>query len=201
MKASRHRLFTGRAGLLFSPEKSLLLFAPIVILVVVGSIRLWTAEKRFVVVLTLANFLVFFVLSAIWHSWQGGWSWGPRLLLPGVIPTMVLLSLTDQERNGEWASAFSPPDSSYPRRRSLCSTRAQQLDQPLPSVGPSVLRQYQLVPAVTRYTIDALRERLLGGFAPTLCLFGRSTLGEFGTKGLLAGISRIARSCWVRWSW
>ena len=52
----------GAAELLFSPEKSVLLFAPIVILVVLGSIRLWTAGNRFVVVLTLTNLFVFFVL-------------------------------------------------------------------------------------------------------------------------------------------
>ena len=49
--------FHGAAQLLFSPEKSVLLFAPIVILVVLGSIRLWTAGIRFVVVLTLTEYV------------------------------------------------------------------------------------------------------------------------------------------------
>jgi hypothetical protein len=177
----------GAAGFLFSPEKSVLLFAPIVILVVLGSIRLWAARMRYVVVLTLTNLLVFFVLSATWHSWQGGWSWGPRLLLPGVIPAMLLLSpLTRKERRvaiGLLAVGFVMSASTI-----LVSTRAQQLDHPLPSVGPSALRQYQLVPAVTRYTVDHLQTATPGDSRRYLSLW-QLNLRQFGTKGLLAGIA------------
>jgi hypothetical protein len=178
----------GAAGLLFSPEKGVLLFAPIVILVVLGSIRLWTAGNRFVVVLTLTNLLVFFVLSATWHSWQGGWSWGPRLLLPGVIPTMLLLSpLTRKERRvgiGLLAAGFVVSASTI-----LVSTRVQQLDHPLPSVGPSVLRQYQLVPGVTRYTVDYLQKAYTPGDSRSYLSLWQVNLKQFGTKGLLAGIA------------
>jgi len=177
----------GAAGFLYSPEKSVLLFAPIVILVFLGSIRLWTAGIRYVVVLTLANLLVFFVLSATWHSWQGGWSWGPRLLLPGVIPAMLLLSpLTRKERRvgiGLLAVGFVMSASTI-----LVSTRAQQLDHPLPSVGPSVVRQYQLVPPVTRYTVDHLQTASPGDSRRYLSVW-QVNLRQFGTKGLLAGIA------------
>ena len=177
----------GAAGLLFSTEKSMLLFAPIVILIVLGSIRLWTAGNRFVVVLTLANLLVFFVLSATWHSWQGGWSWGPRLLLPGVIPTMLLLSpLTRKERRvgiGLLAAGFVVSASTI-----LVSTRAQQLDHPPPSVGPSVLRQYQLLPTVTGFTVDHLQKVTPGDSRRYLSLW-QVNLRQFGTKGLLAAVA------------
>jgi hypothetical protein len=180
--------FHGAAGLLFSPEKSVLLFAPIVILVFLGSIRLWTAGNRFVVVLTLTNLLVFFVLSATWHSWQGGWSWGPRLLLPGVIPAMLLLSpLTGKERRvgiGLLVAGFVVSASTI-----AVSTRAQQLEHPLPSVGPSVLRQFQLVPTVTRYTVDHLQNAYAVGDSRRYLSLWQVNLGQFGTKGLLAGIA------------
>ena len=176
----------GASGLLFSPAKSLLLFAPFVFLVVVGSIRLWTAEKRFVVVLTVANFLVFFVLSATWDSWQGGWSWGPRLLLPGVIPTILLLSLlTRRERCLGIAllvAGFVISASTI-----VISTRAQQLDHPLPSIGPSAVRQYQLVPTVTRYTVDHLQGATSEDSRRYLALW-QVVLREFGAKGLLASV-------------
>ena len=178
----------GAAELLFSPEKSVLLFAPIVILVGFGSIRLWRAGDRFVVFLTLTNLLVFFVLSATWHSWQGGWSWGPRLLLPGVIPTMLLLApLTRKERRlgiGLLAVGFVVSASTI-----LVSTRAQQSDHPLPSVGPSILRQYQLVPAVTRYTVDLLQKAHTLGDSLRYSPLWQVNLRQFGTKGLLAGIA------------
>ena len=158
-----HHTISARCGrtALLSREERAPLTAPIVILVVLGSIRLWTAKKRFVVHVTLANLLVFFVLSATWHSWQGGWSWGPRLLLPGVIPSMVLLSpLTKKERRvgiGLLAAGFVVSASTI-----LVPTRAQQLDHPLPSVGPGILRQYRLIPAATRYSVDHLRNATPG---------------------------------------
>lgn len=179
--------FHGAAGLLFSPEKSILLFAPIVVLVFLGAIRLWTGN-RFVVVLTLTNLLVFFVLSATWHSWQGGWSWGPRLLLPGVIPTMILLSpLTKKERRvgvGLLAAGFVVSAPTIP-----VSTRAQQLEHPLPSVGPNVLRQYQLVPTVTRYTVDHFQTAHARGDSRRYLSFWQVNLEQFGKRGLLAGIA------------
>jgi hypothetical protein len=178
----------GAAELLFSPEKSVLLFAPIVILVGVGAVRLWTAGNRFVVVLALANLLVFFVLSAAWHSWQGGWSWGPRLLLPGVIPAMLLLSsLTRKECRvgiGLLAAGFVVSASTI-----LVSTRAQQLDQPLPPVGPSVLRQYQLVPSATRYTAHLFQNAHTPGDSRRYLSLWQVNLRQYGTKGLLAGIA------------
>jgi len=178
----------GAAELLFSPEKSVLLFAPIVFLVGVGAVRLWTARNRFVVVLTLTNFLVFFVLSAAWHSWQGGWSWGPRLLLPGVIPTMLLLSLLTRKECrvgiGLLAAGFVVSASTI-----LVSTRAQQLDQPLPSVGPSVLRQYQLVPSVTRYTVNQLQKAHIPGDSRRDLSLWQVNLRQYGSKGLLGGIA------------
>ena len=70
----------------------------------------------------------------------------------------------------------------------LVSTRAQQLDQPLPSVGPSALRQYQLVPSVTRYTVDHLQKVTSGDSRRYLSVW-QIALREIGTKGLLAGLA------------
>ena len=176
----------GASGLLFSPVKSLFLFAPFVFLVLLGSIRLWTAEKDFVVVLTSANFLVFFVLAAIWHSWQGGWSWGPRLLLPGVIPTMLLLSLLTR-RERRMCVALLVAGFVVSASTILISTRAQQLDHPSPSIGPSAVRQYQLVPTVTRYTVDHLQGVTSGDSRRYLAIW-QVALREFGAKGLLASV-------------
>ena len=175
----------GASGLLFSPVKSLLLFAPFVFLVALGSMRLWAAEKQFVVVLTVANFLVFFVLSAIWHSWQGGWSWGPRLLLPGVIPTMLLLSLLSR-RERRVGVALLVAGFVISASTILISTRAQQLDHPVPPIGPSAVRQYQLVPSVTRYTVDHLR--VTAGDSRRYLAIWQVALREFGAKGLLASV-------------
>ena len=101
---------------------------------------------------------------------------------------MLLLSpLTRKERRvgiGLLAAGFVVSASTIP-----VSTRAQQLDHPLPSVGPSVLRQFQLVPTVSRYTVDHLQKaHALGDSRRHLSLW-QVNLGQFGTKGLLVGIA------------
>ena len=71
----------------------------------------------------------------------------------------------------------------------LVSTRAQQLDQPLPSVGPSVLRQYQLVPSVTRHTVNQLQEAHPPGDTRRDLSLWQVNLQQYGGKGLLGGIA------------
>ena len=82
--------FEGASGLLFSPEKSILLFAPIVLLLPFALAWLWR-RQRLMAGLLLSLFAATFVLAATWHSWMGGWSWGPRLLLPAVAVLLVAL--------------------------------------------------------------------------------------------------------------
>jgi hypothetical protein len=73
--------WVGAAGLLFSPGKSIFLYAP----PLVASVLLWPRFRR--VQPALADFLALAWASALafygaWWAWHGGWSWGPRLLVP-----------------------------------------------------------------------------------------------------------------------
>ena len=85
-------LWEGTKGLLFSPEKSVFLFAPAIVLVPLAAVALWRAHERATVGFVLALFAAVFGLSATWWSWMGGWSWGPRLILPGVTVLLALLA-------------------------------------------------------------------------------------------------------------
>lgn len=71
----------GVAGLLLSPGKSALLYAPPLILAALLGRRLWRRWPELAQFLALAwaTALVFF---GAWWAWHGGWSWGPRLLVP-----------------------------------------------------------------------------------------------------------------------
>jgi hypothetical protein len=74
--------------LLLSLDKGLLVYCPIVILGILGLPRFflkWPRETGLVVAIVLTNL----GLTAAWWSWVGGWSWGPRLLVPA-IPLMLL---------------------------------------------------------------------------------------------------------------
>jgi hypothetical protein len=77
-------LLGGLRGLLLSPGRSLFLFAPIALLGILAVRRL-TAPA---LLLCLATPLVHVLVIARWHSWPGGASWGPRLLLP-VLPLLA----------------------------------------------------------------------------------------------------------------
>lgn len=180
-------LWRGGAGLLFDSQKSVLLFAPLILLVPIALAELWKRNED-AALLLLGNFLVTFVLTATWSSWPGGWSWGPRLLLPGLLPLFAAV--------GPWLRA--------PRRLQVCGvlvvagffvsapalfvpTQIQQLDRPLPRTGPGFMRQYRLAPQVTRYTIQHLYEAApsgLGSHRHYLSIWQVGLARTMGRKGL-----------------
>ena len=85
---SMHSLPGRFAGLLVSPGWGLLWYSPSAILGLAG---IPYARKRWEVLTLLAVFASFLGLHALWTGWNGGWSWGPRLLLPA-LPGLVALS-------------------------------------------------------------------------------------------------------------
>ncbi len=80
----------GLYGLLLSPGKGLLEYAPPLLLAPFGAALLW-ARRRAETALLLALFLLYLVAHAnVLIRWLGGWSWGPRFLIP-VLPLALLL--------------------------------------------------------------------------------------------------------------
>ena len=74
--------------LLFSMDKGLFVFSPILLFGLLGWGRF--AHRHLAEALLCgALILCTLVLSGAWHSWIGGWSWGPRLLVP-TIPLWLL---------------------------------------------------------------------------------------------------------------
>ena len=180
--------FHGAAGLIYSPTKGVLLFAPISVLLIFGAVRLWRANDKLFVLLAAANFVVFFVLSALWHSWQGGWSWGPRLILPGVLVALPLLAGASQGEKraglGLFVIGFAVSASTI-----LVPVQAQQLDNPPPTIGPAIIRQYALTPSVISYSVHHLHvpHTTAGAHRRYVSLWQVNFGREFGTGGLLLG--------------
>ncbi len=80
--------WTGFLGMLFSPGKSVFLYNPILLIACFGVPALFRKRPQ------MAFLLAWIVLShmmlfSFWHSWFGGMSWGPRLLL-AVFPFWIL---------------------------------------------------------------------------------------------------------------
>ncbi|WP_224366318.1 hypothetical protein [Hyalangium versicolor] len=84
----RGEFWTGARGLLFHPTRGLLGFFSVAVLAVVG----WPGLlRRFPLRagMPLLGFGMVFVLTAVWKYWDGGWCYGPRLLVP-VLPLLGL---------------------------------------------------------------------------------------------------------------
>lgn len=93
-------------GLLFSPHRGLFVTIPITLLAIPGSV--WLARKHRALGVALAVMIcVQVVVIAGFDGWWGGWSYGPRLLLPvlGVAFVPVAFAL-DALRERAWALAL-----------------------------------------------------------------------------------------------
>ncbi|NBY18666.1 hypothetical protein EBQ74_00075 [bacterium] len=70
-------------SLLGSLDKGLFVFCPVLFLGLFGRRsfrRRYPLESALCSALVVGNL----ILAAAWHSWVGGWSWGPRLLVPAI---------------------------------------------------------------------------------------------------------------------
>jgi hypothetical protein len=83
-----HQFFPGQLWhtipqLLVSLDKGLLVYCPVLILGVFGWRAFLAGHRRAAILcgaITVGNLL----LAGMWHSWEGGWSAGPRLLVPAI---------------------------------------------------------------------------------------------------------------------
>lgn len=84
-------LSTGLFGLLLSPGKGLLFYAPPLLLAGFGIVRAWRTERRLTVLVGLLA-LVVTLISAKYPVWHGGYCYGPRYLVP-LVPLLLLLAV------------------------------------------------------------------------------------------------------------
>ena len=49
-----------------------------------------------------------FATAALWFAWHGGWSWGPRLLLPGLVPAIAAIGPWISMRSRQRVAALRP---------------------------------------------------------------------------------------------
>lgn len=80
--------WVGLAGLLVSPGKGIVWYAPPLLLAIVGW-RALARRRRDVAGAALAIVTGPLLLASVYYQWHGGGSWGPRLLLP-VLPVALL---------------------------------------------------------------------------------------------------------------
>jgi len=197
-------LLEGAAGLLASPEKSVVLFAPAIVLVPLALAALWRRDRH-VVLLLVAIFTATFVLAATWWSWQGGWSWGPRLLIPGVALVLVALApwIAASAARARLAAALFAVGFALSLPAVLAPAGAQLLDRPAGSDGPQIARQYRALPQLAENSIDAAHDRSArdGDYRRYLAIWQANLVREAGAKGavpaLLGTLLVLAALLWV----
>lgn len=79
----------GIFGLLVGPARGLFWYAP-VLLLTIGGVRWCWQRARWLLVVQGALAATYIVLYGAWYMWHGGYSWGPRFLVP-LLPFGALL--------------------------------------------------------------------------------------------------------------
>jgi hypothetical protein len=74
--------------LLWSLDKGMFVFSPVLVLGLLGWPEFFARHRR-EALLCAGIILIELALAGAWYSWYGGWSWGPRLLVP-TIPLWLL---------------------------------------------------------------------------------------------------------------
>jgi hypothetical protein len=80
----------GFFGLTLGPARGFFWYNPILLLAIPGAFWFWRRQRR-ILFIALAIVAIYFVVYAKWYMWHGGYSWGPRFLVP-VVPFLSLLA-------------------------------------------------------------------------------------------------------------
>jgi len=135
---------------------------------------------------------VTFVLAATWHSWQGGWSWGPRLVIPGVAVVLVALGpwIGASRRRMALAGALFAIGFVVSFSAVLAPPGMQLIDRAPGTVGPQIVRQYRELPRLTENSIDAAGDRRArdGDYRRYLSLWQANLVRQVGGGAVLPAL-------------
>ncbi len=80
----------GVSGLLVGPARGLFWYSPILLLAIPGAVWFWR-HARMTLYFVLAFFVIYVLFYGKWYMWHGGYSWGPRFIVP-TLPFLALLA-------------------------------------------------------------------------------------------------------------
>jgi hypothetical protein len=80
---------SGIWGLIAGPARGFFWYNPVLLLALPGAVWFWRRAPR-VLAIVVALSVVYVLTYGKWYMWHGGYSWGPRFLVP-IIPFVALL--------------------------------------------------------------------------------------------------------------
>lgn len=86
--AFMNHFLDGIYGLIFSFNKGIVFYAPLVVLAPVGMWIMRRSQGGEAMLIAVAS-LTYVSLFAKFYNWGGGWSWGPRYLMP-IVPLLMV---------------------------------------------------------------------------------------------------------------
>lgn len=82
-------IFKGLYGVFLSPGRSIFVYSPVLLLAIPGAF-LFFREQKVLTILCIITVMVHALMIASWHMWDGGVSWGSRLMTP-IVPVLGFL--------------------------------------------------------------------------------------------------------------
>jgi hypothetical protein len=180
--------FEGLHRVFLTADKSLFLFAPVTVLLLFAFRHAWREYRATTMLIALYS-LITLALVVTWHDPEGGWSWGPRLLLPVVPAAIALLAPWLDGSTGRYylATVLVALGFLMSLPGLVASTRAQQLDGDRPT-SPDIIRQAELVPDRAAYSLRHLGTGGNDDHRRWLDFWQFGAGRELGVKGLLAAL-------------